>query len=259
MSAEARGILIQLLAEQWHGGNGLPVEDTVLFELAGCTRKQWARFKDQIMAKFELRNGRLWNELLLSLQLEAHSKSEERSQSGKLGNRKRWGGQSHSDHSAIQERSQTHRDLEVDLEVEEKREENTGGKLSLSQPPISNSPSISQSKPNSKSNGKSYSSESERTISHLARAVANNLAVPDTPANLKSIEHAIKNECLVAHCSELQASEIIIEHTQPACFGTKPIRFYFEDADWRNDPKYSSNSQDLKEMAGAGNFPGTRV
>jgi uncharacterized protein YdaU (DUF1376 family) len=250
MPAEARGILIQLLAEQWHGGNGLPVEDAALFDLAGCTRKQWTRFKDQVLAKFQPKDGRLWNELLLNLQLEAQAKSEERSQSGKLGNRKRWGDQSHSDHSATEERSQTDRDLEVDLEVEEIRKEKTGGTLSRSGPPVNSSPSTSQSKPNGKSNGNSHSSESERTTSHLARAVANNLAVPDTSANLKSIEHAIKNECLVSHCSESQAAELIIEHTQPANFGTKAIRFYFEDADWRNDPNYSSNSCNLKKIAG---------
>lgn len=113
----------------------------------------------------------------------------------------------------------------------------SGGALPRSIPPVNNSPSTSQSKPKGNSNGNSHSIESERA-KHLARAVANKLEIPDTPANLKSIEHAIKNECLVSHCSELQASQIITDHTHPASFGTKPIRFFFEDADWRNDPNY---------------------
>jgi uncharacterized protein YdaU (DUF1376 family) len=232
MSAEARGILIQLLAEQWHGGNGLPVEDTVLLDLAGCTRKQWARFKDQILAKFELRDGRLWNELLLNLQLEAQSKSEERSQSGKLGNRKRWGEQSHSDHSAIEERSQTHRDLDIEVEVEEKREEKTGGKPSLSQPP-GNSPSTSQSKPNGKSN-----SVHEDRKNHLARAVANKLGITATPDNLRVIAAGINTEAIASRCSEFDAAEIIAKHADPA-FGGKSPRFYFEDSQWRAEPSYA--------------------
>jgi hypothetical protein len=126
----------------------------------------------------------------------------------------------------------------------------SGGMLSHSSPPVNNS-KPSQSKANGKSNGNSHSIESERTA-NLARAVANKLQVPDAPANLKSIERAIKNECLVSHCSELQAAEIITDHTHQASFGSKPIRFFFEDADWRNDPKYSSKSCNSKEMAGGG-------
>jgi uncharacterized protein YdaU (DUF1376 family) len=232
MSAEARGILVQLLAEQWRSGKGLPVEDDRLFELASCSRKQWKRCKDQILSRFESNDGRLRNQLLSNLQREAEAKSAQCSQSAKLNKRK--GGvevqRTLSDCNA--NAPQTHREGEVDVEVE-REEEKEGGTLSRSFPLVESS----QSKSNGNGNTHSASFESGRAT-HLARALANKLAVPGTPANLKSIEYAIKNECLVSHCEEPRAAEIIAAHTNPASFGTKAIRFFFEDADWRNDPSY---------------------
>ena len=211
------------------------------------------------------RNGRRYNKKLRAIQNEARGLSQERSKVGKRGNAKRWPSNGivnrNCDSSVIASASQTHRDSDSDSDSDsdiDSDSEKAGGTLSHSEPPVNNSAST-QSKPNGKSAGNSHSIESERATTHLARAVANNLEVPDTPANLKSIEHAIKNECLVSRCSELQAAQIIRDHTHPASFGTKPIRFFFEDADWRNDPKYSSKSCNSKEMVGVGNFTGTRV
>ena len=49
MTAEQRGIYIQLLCEQWYGGNGLPSDENALIQLAGCTADEWSRSSESIL------------------------------------------------------------------------------------------------------------------------------------------------------------------------------------------------------------------
>jgi len=97
---------------------------------------------------------------------------------------------------------------------------------------------VSNSKP---SNGKPKTNGNgahETTAAAVSKALANKFGLPKMPTTLKAIEAGIESECLVSHCTELEAAEIIAENTDQSTFRTKPPHFYFEDADWRNNKNY---------------------
>ena len=234
MTAEQRGVYIQLLCEQWYGGNGLPSDENALIQLAGCTTDEWARTSESILEQFPTdRNGRRYNKKLRAIQNEARGLSQERSKVGKRGNAKRWSSKGitnrNCDTSAIANESQTHRDSDPDPDSDS---EKAGGTLSRSQPPLNNSQS-SQSKPNCKSNG-----AHEDRQNRLARAIANKFGVTAIPNNLRAIAEGITTEAIASRCSEFEAAEIIAKHADPA-FGGKSPRFYFEDSQWRAEPSYA--------------------
>lgn len=114
MTAEQRGIYVQLLAEQWYSGNGLPSDDGVLCRLAACTPEEWGRSKDSVLTHFPIDEcGRRLNKKLQALQADAALLSRERSLAGIRGNRKRWDSRN-CDSQAIAVRSQTYRDSDSD-------------------------------------------------------------------------------------------------------------------------------------------------
>ena len=91
MTAEQRGVYVQLLAEQWYSGTGLPESDDALIRLANCTAAEWERSKASVLAHFPAEeNGRRWNEKLRTLQAETTELSQCRSLAGKRGNVVRW-------------------------------------------------------------------------------------------------------------------------------------------------------------------------
>jgi uncharacterized protein YdaU (DUF1376 family) len=246
MTAEQRGIYIQLLCEQWYGCNGLPSDEKALIQLAGCTADEWARSSESILEQFPTdRSGRRYNKKLRAMQNEARALSQERSGVGKRGNAKRWGSNGivnrNCDTSAIANESQTHRDSDSDSDSDsdidsDSDSEKAGGTLSRSDPPVNNSKS-SQSKANSKTNGNGNGVHEDRK-NHLARAIANKFGVTATDNNLLAIAEGITTEAIVSRCSEFDAAEIITKHTDPA-FGGKSPRFYFEDSQWRAEPSYA--------------------
>jgi uncharacterized protein YdaU (DUF1376 family) len=121
MSAEQRGIYVQLLCEQWYSGEGLPSDDSTLARLAACTREEWERSKDAVLAHFSPDSGRLVNLKLLKLQDAARALGEERRQAGKVGNSKRWADRkriANAITNASQTGSQTHRDSDSDTDSE---------------------------------------------------------------------------------------------------------------------------------------------
>lgn len=117
MTAEQRGVYLQLLAEQWYSGNGLPSDENLLVRLAGCTSEEWKRSKEPVLKHFVTEDGRLWNPKLRELQAEAIALGQERSEAGKQGNVKRWGHRK-SDRSAIPNASQSDRESDTDSDTD---------------------------------------------------------------------------------------------------------------------------------------------
>jgi uncharacterized protein YdaU (DUF1376 family) len=241
MTAEQRGIYIQLLCEQWYGGNGLPSDEKALIQLSGCTTDEWDRSSESILEQFPTdRTGRRYNKKLRAMQNEARALSQERSGAGRRGNAKRWSSNGitnrNCDTSAIANALQTHRDSDSDSDLDSDVDsEKPGGTLSRSQAPVKNSPSTSQSKPNGKSNGNGVHEDRQN---RLARGIANKFGVTASPNNLRAIAEGITTEAIASRCSEFEAAEIITKHTDPA-FGGKSPRFYFEDSQWRAEPSYA--------------------
>ncbi len=89
MSAEMRGVYIQLLAQQWHRGGTLRDDDAKLQRWASASDEEWTRSKARVLEQFERKDGLIYNAKLRALWDCKARESEHKSVAGKHGVRVR--------------------------------------------------------------------------------------------------------------------------------------------------------------------------
>jgi uncharacterized protein YdaU (DUF1376 family) len=98
MSAEKVGAYILLLSNSWIQEDQcyLPDDDELLRKICRIKKEKWGKIKDKILKKFNKKDGKIYSKKLLLLKNEYQDFRFQKSESGKIGAKIRWGSQKNS-------------------------------------------------------------------------------------------------------------------------------------------------------------------
>lgn len=85
LSTEQHGAYLLLLMSMWRSDGHLPNDDDKLARLAGLTPLRWRKIREEVMALFQVSEGRLTQKRLLGELQKAKEKSQKRSHAGHAG------------------------------------------------------------------------------------------------------------------------------------------------------------------------------
>lgn len=125
MTPEQRGYLIQLICEAWESdpAGTLPESPEMLWKLAGApTRKRFEKMSGEVLASFELRDGRYFCADLLEQHEGLAAMHESRTRAAMAGAQARWGSRNKVP-NALPTADQTHREGIAYQNKAEKQEE----------------------------------------------------------------------------------------------------------------------------------------